>query len=204
MDLAQNASSAAGTGGSGGNGSVINDTSALTSVDDSNPTNSLVLELDNMGLRKHLLEELEQTFPDEVESYREIRASSAAETERIAQAQSMLPNGDMKLYLGFSTRVRQTTWGLVAANELARQKQHKMTDVLALSLIRIHWANQGGKHPIYNLQTLNFGFYCTNFVRITVHGDRRILICGFLIESLRVYPLCYNQVGFPGLNCFKF
>lgn len=30
------------------------------------------------GLRKHLLEELEQTFPDEVESYREIRAASAA------------------------------------------------------------------------------------------------------------------------------
>ncbi|MBA0563980.1 hypothetical protein Golax_006533, partial [Gossypium laxum] len=30
------------------------------------------------GLRKHLLEELEQAFPDEVESYREIRASAAA------------------------------------------------------------------------------------------------------------------------------
>jgi hypothetical protein len=30
------------------------------------------------GLRRHLLEELEQTFPDEVESYREIRAASAA------------------------------------------------------------------------------------------------------------------------------
>ncbi|MBA0806258.1 hypothetical protein Gohar_005717, partial [Gossypium harknessii] len=29
------------------------------------------------GLRKHLLEELEQAFPDEVESYREIRASAA-------------------------------------------------------------------------------------------------------------------------------
>lgn len=35
MDSAQNASSAAGTGGSGGNGSVINDTSASTTVDDS-------------------------------------------------------------------------------------------------------------------------------------------------------------------------
>ncbi|KAG7015809.1 Mediator of RNA polymerase II transcription subunit 10b [Cucurbita argyrosperma subsp. argyrosperma] len=166
MDSAQNASSAAGTGGSGGNGSVINDTSASTTVDDSKQNlnqvinsiqktlgilhqlnltvsnfnaayqlpllqrlNSLVLELDNMvklsekctiqvpmevvnliddgknpdeftrdvlnsciaknqstkgktdafkGLRKHLLEELEQTFPDEVESYREIRAASAA------------------------------------------------------------------------------------------------------------------------------
>ncbi|GMN31313.1 hypothetical protein TIFTF001_003205 [Ficus carica] len=49
------------------------------------------------GLRKHLLEELEQTFPDEVESYREIRATSAAELKRQAQAQSMMPNGDMKV-----------------------------------------------------------------------------------------------------------
>ncbi|KAG6577769.1 Mediator of RNA polymerase II transcription subunit 10b, partial [Cucurbita argyrosperma subsp. sororia] len=177
MDSAQNASSAAGTGGSGGNGSVINDTSASTTVDDSKQNlnqvinsiqktlgilhqlnltvsnfnaayqlpllqrlNSLVLELDNMvklsekctiqvpmevvnliddgknpdeftrdvlnsciaknqstkgktdafkGLRKHLLEELEQTFPDEVESYREIRAASAAESKRIAQSQML-------------------------------------------------------------------------------------------------------------------
>ncbi|CAH1415356.1 unnamed protein product [Lactuca virosa] len=49
------------------------------------------------GLRKHLLEELEQAFPDEVEDYREIRASSAAESMRLAQAQTMLPNGDVKL-----------------------------------------------------------------------------------------------------------
>ncbi|KAK1565028.1 hypothetical protein Q3G72_017126 [Acer saccharum] len=49
------------------------------------------------SLRKHLLEELEQAFPDEVESYREIRASSAAETKRLAQSQSMLPNGDVKV-----------------------------------------------------------------------------------------------------------
>ncbi|KAF5740397.1 hypothetical protein HS088_TW11G00466 [Tripterygium wilfordii] len=49
------------------------------------------------GLRKHLLEELEQVFPDEVESYREIRASSAAEAKRLAQAQSTLPNGDLKI-----------------------------------------------------------------------------------------------------------
>jgi len=49
------------------------------------------------GLRRHLLEELEQTFPDEVESYREIRAASAAESKRLAQAQSILPNGDMKV-----------------------------------------------------------------------------------------------------------
>jgi hypothetical protein len=32
----------------------------------------------SQGLRRHLLEELDQTFPDEVESYREIRAASAA------------------------------------------------------------------------------------------------------------------------------
>ncbi|KAI3727806.1 hypothetical protein L6452_16426 [Arctium lappa] len=49
------------------------------------------------GLRRHLLEELEQAFPDEVEDYREIRASSAAESIRLAQAQSMLPNGDVKV-----------------------------------------------------------------------------------------------------------
>ncbi|XP_017232308.1 mediator of RNA polymerase II transcription subunit 10b isoform X2 [Daucus carota subsp. sativus] len=30
------------------------------------------------GLRKHLLEELDQSFPDEVETYREIRSASAA------------------------------------------------------------------------------------------------------------------------------
>ncbi|KAL8495240.1 hypothetical protein ACS0TY_019409 [Phlomoides rotata] len=49
------------------------------------------------SLRKHLLEELEQTFPDEVETYREIRTASAAETRRFAQAQNMLPNGDVKV-----------------------------------------------------------------------------------------------------------
>ncbi|KAJ6307905.1 hypothetical protein OIU76_017649 [Salix suchowensis] len=49
------------------------------------------------SLRKHLLEELDQTFPDEVESYREIRAMSSAEAKRLAQAQSSLPNGDVKV-----------------------------------------------------------------------------------------------------------
>ncbi|KAK1592937.1 hypothetical protein Q3G72_032920 [Acer saccharum] len=48
------------------------------------------------SFRKHHLEELERTFPDEVESYREIRASSAAEAKRLAQSQSMLQNGDVK------------------------------------------------------------------------------------------------------------
>ncbi|KAJ8764814.1 hypothetical protein K2173_010279 [Erythroxylum novogranatense] len=49
------------------------------------------------SLRKHLLEELEQAFPDEVDSYRESRAISAAELKRLAQAQSALPNGDVKV-----------------------------------------------------------------------------------------------------------
>ncbi|KAL3630065.1 Mediator of RNA polymerase II transcription subunit 10b [Castilleja foliolosa] len=49
------------------------------------------------SLRKHLLEELEHAFPDEVEAYREIRAASAAETKRLAQSQNVLPNGDTKL-----------------------------------------------------------------------------------------------------------
>ncbi|XP_047977734.1 mediator of RNA polymerase II transcription subunit 10b-like [Salvia hispanica] len=48
------------------------------------------------GLRRHLLEELEQVFPDEVETYREIRAASAAEAKRLAQTQNILPNGDTK------------------------------------------------------------------------------------------------------------
>jgi mediator of RNA polymerase II transcription subunit 10 len=49
------------------------------------------------GLRKHLLEDLEQTFPEQVEMYREIRASAAAEAKRLSQTQSMLPNGDVKV-----------------------------------------------------------------------------------------------------------
>lgn len=49
------------------------------------------------GLRGHLLEDLEQAFPEEVEAYREIRAASAAEAKRLAQAQSLLPNGDVKV-----------------------------------------------------------------------------------------------------------
>ncbi|XP_010460283.2 PREDICTED: mediator of RNA polymerase II transcription subunit 10b [Camelina sativa] len=48
-------------------------------------------------LRKHIMENLEETFPDEVEMYREIRANSAAEAKRVAQSQSVLPNGDAKV-----------------------------------------------------------------------------------------------------------
>ncbi|KAK3129639.1 hypothetical protein QOZ80_6BG0482650 [Eleusine coracana subsp. coracana] len=49
------------------------------------------------SLRKHLLEELEEAFPEDVEGYREIRATAAAESKRLAQSQSNLPNGDVKV-----------------------------------------------------------------------------------------------------------
>ncbi|KAI9081224.1 hypothetical protein K1719_036796 [Acacia pycnantha] len=49
------------------------------------------------SLRKHLLEELDQNFPDEVEAFRESRAATAAEMKRLAQAQSALPNGDVRV-----------------------------------------------------------------------------------------------------------
>ncbi|XP_047341839.1 mediator of RNA polymerase II transcription subunit 10b [Impatiens glandulifera] len=49
------------------------------------------------ALRRHLLEELDQAFPDDVEAYREIRMASAAETKRLAQAQNTIPNGDVKV-----------------------------------------------------------------------------------------------------------
>ncbi|XP_010238414.1 LOW QUALITY PROTEIN: mediator of RNA polymerase II transcription subunit 10b [Brachypodium distachyon] len=43
------------------------------------------------SLRKHLLEELEQAFPEDVEAYRQIRATSAADSKRLAQSQSLCP-----------------------------------------------------------------------------------------------------------------
>lgn len=49
------------------------------------------------SLRNHLLENLEEAFPDDVEVYREIRAKTAAESKRSAQAQNILTNGDMKV-----------------------------------------------------------------------------------------------------------
>ncbi|KAE8811054.1 mediator of RNA polymerase II transcription subunit 10b-like [Hordeum vulgare] len=49
------------------------------------------------SLRKHLLEELEEAFPHDVEAYRQIRATSAAESKRLAQSQSALSNGDVKV-----------------------------------------------------------------------------------------------------------
>jgi mediator of RNA polymerase II transcription subunit 10 len=49
------------------------------------------------NLRKQLLEELEQEYPEEVEVYRELRAASAAELKKQMQAQGGLPNGDTKI-----------------------------------------------------------------------------------------------------------
>ncbi|KAL1328690.1 hypothetical protein HN51_038496 [Arachis hypogaea] len=49
------------------------------------------------SFRKNLLEELEQNFPAEVETFRESRAASAAELKRPAQAQSALANGDVRV-----------------------------------------------------------------------------------------------------------
>lgn len=46
-------------------------------------------------LRKHLLEELEQAFPDEVESYREIRSSSVA----VSLPSSIHPGDNFRDYL---------------------------------------------------------------------------------------------------------
>ncbi|XP_050901104.1 mediator of RNA polymerase II transcription subunit 10b [Lathyrus oleraceus] len=47
--------------------------------------------------RKHLFEELEQNFPDEIETFRESRAASAAVSLHLAQTQSVDPNGDATL-----------------------------------------------------------------------------------------------------------
>ncbi|XP_057748702.1 mediator of RNA polymerase II transcription subunit 10b [Arachis stenosperma] len=49
------------------------------------------------SFRKNLLEELEQNFPAEVETFRESRAASAAELKRPVQAQSALANGDVRV-----------------------------------------------------------------------------------------------------------
>lgn len=49
------------------------------------------------NLRKQLLEELEQEYPEEVEVYRELRAASVAESRKQMQAQGGLPNGDAKI-----------------------------------------------------------------------------------------------------------
>ena len=45
-------------------------------------------------LRMNLLKELEHNFPEKIESFRQSRTDSAAEFKRLAEAQSVLPNGD--------------------------------------------------------------------------------------------------------------
>lgn len=62
MDSAQNASSAAGTGGSGGNGSVSNDTSALTSVDDSKQNVNQVINSIQKTMGIHQLPLLQRLY----------------------------------------------------------------------------------------------------------------------------------------------
>ncbi|XP_057864927.2 mediator of RNA polymerase II transcription subunit 10b isoform X2 [Cryptomeria japonica] len=49
------------------------------------------------NFRKQLLEDLEQTFPEEIEAYRELRSASAAELKKQSQTQASLPNGDVKV-----------------------------------------------------------------------------------------------------------
>ncbi|MED6180879.1 Mediator of RNA polymerase II transcription subunit 10b [Stylosanthes scabra] len=49
------------------------------------------------NFRKNLLEELEQNFPAEVETFRESRAAAAAELKRPTQAQGALANGDVRV-----------------------------------------------------------------------------------------------------------
>ncbi|KMZ59773.1 Mediator of RNA polymerase II transcription subunit 10b [Zostera marina] len=49
------------------------------------------------SLRNHLLANLEEAFPDDVEVYREIRAKTAAESKRTAQLQNIVPNGEVKV-----------------------------------------------------------------------------------------------------------
>ncbi|KAL3699028.1 hypothetical protein R1sor_017050 [Riccia sorocarpa] len=49
------------------------------------------------NLRRHMLEELEDTFPEETEAYRAIRTQAAAENRRAMQAPGMLSNGDVKV-----------------------------------------------------------------------------------------------------------
>jgi mediator of RNA polymerase II transcription subunit 10 len=49
------------------------------------------------ALRKHLLEEAEDAFPDEIEAYRGIRNQSSAEARRLLQSSDALSNGNLKV-----------------------------------------------------------------------------------------------------------
>ncbi|KAF3669033.1 hypothetical protein FXO37_09245 [Capsicum annuum] len=57
------------------------------------------------GLQGHLLEKLEQAFPEEVEAYTNIRAASVAEAKRLAQAQSLLPTCDLRRLMSLRTKL---------------------------------------------------------------------------------------------------
>lgn len=48
-------------------------------------------------LRKNLLEEIEDAYPEETEAYRALRTASVLESHRISQAQGLLANGDVKV-----------------------------------------------------------------------------------------------------------
>eukprot|EP00249_Psilotum_nudum_P009287 c21834_g1_i1 orf=63-725(+) len=48
-------------------------------------------------LRKHLLEEIEEAYPEETEAYRALRTASVMESRRNFQAPGLLPNGDVKV-----------------------------------------------------------------------------------------------------------
>lgn len=49
------------------------------------------------ALRKHLLEEVEEAYPEETEAYRSLRTAAALEARRMNQAPALLANGDVKV-----------------------------------------------------------------------------------------------------------
>jgi mediator of RNA polymerase II transcription subunit 10 len=49
------------------------------------------------ALRKNLLEEIEDAFPEETEAYRLIRTQAATEARRALQSTTQLSNGDLKV-----------------------------------------------------------------------------------------------------------
>lgn len=49
------------------------------------------------ALRKHLLEEIEDAYPEETEAYRALRTAAALEARRSSQAPALLSNGDVKV-----------------------------------------------------------------------------------------------------------
>lgn len=49
------------------------------------------------ALRKHLLEEIEDAYPEETEAYRALRTAATLEARRVSQAPALLANGDVKV-----------------------------------------------------------------------------------------------------------